>query len=40
MTRDEVINLALGHSKYFGGEQSLRNLTGAFLQLHHASLFF
>ena len=23
MTRNEVINLALGHSKYFSGEQSL-----------------
>ena len=40
MTRNEVINLALGRSKYFSGEQSLRDLTGAFLQLRHASLFF
>ena len=40
MTRNEVINLALGHSKSFSGEQWLRNLTGSFLQLRHASLFF
>ena len=40
MTRNEIINLALGHSKYFSAEQWVRNLTGSFLQLRHASSFF